>query len=64
MYTQGIRLYTGLLKLAALKNRKAALMLAGRKQTMPRLQQARKPGERWVWVHAASLGEFEQGARS
>lgn len=36
-------------------------MLQGRKQTMPELRLKRKPGEQWIWIHAASLGEFEQG---
>lgn len=36
-------------------------MLDGRRLTMPLLHNLRKPEERWIWVHAASLGEFEQG---
>lgn len=40
---------------------KARLMTAGQKQTLARLKAIRRGGERWVWIHAASLGEFEQG---
>lgn len=40
---------------------KAALMTRGQRQTMRRLEAVRRSGDRWVWVHAASLGEFEQG---
>lgn len=40
---------------------KARLMTDGQKQTLPRLKAIRREGERWVWIHAASLGEFEQG---
>lgn len=40
---------------------KARLMTAGQKQTLSRIRAIRREGERWVWVHAASLGEFEQG---
>lgn len=61
LYTAGIHLYNGLLRLASLRNRKARLMLRGRRETMARVRAARREGERWVWVHAASLGEFEQG---
>jgi len=61
LYTFGIHIYTLLLRLAALHNRKARLMMHGRRDTLRRVQTVRKPGERWVWVHAASLGEFEQG---
>ena len=69
LYSAGIHIYQGLLKIAALKNRKAARMLAGRKEALSRLRQAlgspeylgEHPEARPVWVHAASLGEFEQG---
>lgn len=61
LYTAGIHLYNGLLRVASLRNRKARLMLRGRRETMARVRAARREGERWVWVHAASLGEFEQG---
>lgn len=61
LYTAGIHIYQGLLKIASLKNRKAAHMLAGRRNTLARLRTAIAPDEHPVWIHAASLGEFEQG---
>lgn len=61
LYTLGIHLYQGILRLAALRNRKARLMLDGRKQTLSAIRAVRKDGEKWLWLHAASLGEFEQG---
>lgn len=42
-------------------NKKASLFLSGRKNVFALLEQKRLPGERYVWFHAASLGEFEQG---
>lgn len=42
-------------------NQKAKLWLQGRKGIFNNLQQQLKENERRIWVHAASLGEFEQG---
>ena len=57
-YTLAIRAYALAVRIAALfGNAKAMLWVQGRKK-MP------EPGtgqDRWVWFHAASLGEFEQG---
>ncbi|MFK7973026.1 MAG: 3-deoxy-D-manno-octulosonic acid transferase, partial [Bacteroidia bacterium] len=43
-------------------NKKARLGLKGRKGNLVRIEKAiaAKPGK-WLWLHAASLGEFEQG---
>lgn len=60
-YNLAIQLYSVALRLAALKNRKASLMIQGRKQTLSRLREKVHPSDRYVWIHAASLGEFEQG---
>lgn len=40
---------------------KAAKMLAGQAETFSRLETGIDPSEKYLWVHAASLGEFEQG---
>lgn len=61
LYTAGIHAYQGLVRLASTRNAKARDMLAGRKDTLSRLRRVIAPHERPVWVHAASLGEFEQG---
>lgn len=61
LYTGAIHIYQGLLRLASARVGKAGAMLSGRRQTLSRLAAALEPGDRPVWVHAASLGEFEQG---
>lgn len=62
MYTFGIYLYIFLVKLVALfGHKKAKKMLAGHKEVFAMLQEKVKPGTQYVWFHAASLGEFEQG---
>ena len=57
-YTLAIRAYALAVRIAALfGNVKAKLWTKGRK----RLPEPGKDPDRWVWFHAASLGEFEQG---
>ncbi len=62
-YSLGIYLYIGILHLASLWNPKARAWVTGRKTWKPHLKAVReKAGNRQlVWVHCASLGEFEQG---
>lgn len=36
-------------------------MRKGEKEAVSKVRKTRKDGQKWVWVHAASLGEFEQG---
>lgn len=58
LYTLAIRLYAVAVKVAALLgNAKARLWVEGRK-TWPTTA---VDDASWVWFHAASLGEFEQG---
>ncbi|ASZ11151.1 3-deoxy-D-manno-octulosonic acid transferase [Chitinophaga pendula] len=62
VYSAGIGLYrVGVWIAAVLGKEKARLWLAGRRSWEQRLGQAISAGDRVVWVHAASLGEFEQG---
>ena len=61
LYNTGIRAYALGARVFALRHAKANRMVKGQKQTMERLRQALQPGKKYVWVHAASLGEFEQG---
>ncbi|MDE6669704.1 MAG: 3-deoxy-D-manno-octulosonic acid transferase, partial [Muribaculaceae bacterium] len=49
------------IKVASVRNTKAAQMTAGHREVWNRLQKGLEPGARYIWVHAASLGEFEQG---
>lgn len=58
LYTFGIRVYAAAVRLAAwFGNAKAKLWVEGRKKPLPQYNDDAK----WVWFHAASLGEFEQG---
>lgn len=60
-YHLGLRAYAFGLRMAAFFHPKARLWVGGRKAWRDRLRQAtREPGQ-WIWFHAASLGEFEQG---
>lgn len=62
MYSLGIYLYALLVRLvAALGHRKARAMVHGQRNTWRILREKIDPTARYVWFHAASLGEFEQG---
>lgn len=49
------------IRIAALFHPKARKWVKGRHQIFERLQSAITPGQQVVWMHCASLGEFEQG---
>lgn len=57
------RVYFGSIQLASRWNPKAKLWVDGRKNWQSALQQQLtiQPGHKVVWIHCASLGEFEQG---
>lgn len=61
MYSLAIYLYMFMVRLASLFNRKARLMMRGHRNTWKILRREIRPEARYVWFHAASLGEFEQG---
>jgi len=62
MYTFVIRLYSLIIRIAALFGHVKAKRLAeGQKQVWKRIQTRLQQGERRIWIHCASLGEFEQG---
>lgn len=61
MYTIAIYLYALAVRLASLTNRKARLMIKGHRKTWRTLRDHAKERQHYVWFHAASLGEFEQG---
>jgi 3-deoxy-D-manno-octulosonic-acid transferase len=48
-------------RIAALFNDKAKKWVRGRKNIFPRLQAAIADNKKIIWMHCASLGEFEQG---
>lgn len=62
MYSLLIYLYIAGVKLAALfGHRKARLLVEGHKNIFPLLKERLRPGEKYLWFHVSSLGEFEQG---
>ncbi|MFT4071882.1 MAG: glycosyltransferase N-terminal domain-containing protein [Dysgonamonadaceae bacterium] len=61
MYDFIISVYATLVCLAKTFNPKARLMLEGHKDIFRILNEKIDPNEQYVWIHAASLGEFEQG---
>ncbi|MDI1257124.1 MAG: glycosyltransferase N-terminal domain-containing protein [Flavobacterium sp.] len=50
-----------LLKIVALFSPKIRLFVDGRKTVFTTLSQKIKPSDKTIWLHSASLGEFEQG---
>ncbi len=64
LYNAGIKLYKNAACLASLRSQKVSHMLSGQGETMKRLEAFRRniaPDGFDLWIHAASLGEFEQG---
>jgi len=64
LYNAGIALYDLGIALASVRSAKVAHMRAGRRRTLDTLAATRAavaPDGFDVWIHAASLGEFEQG---
>lgn len=61
MYHLGIHIYSLLFRLVALFHKKAGLMVQGHKVSWNTLRDKIDPKRRWLWFHASSLGEFEQG---
>jgi 3-deoxy-D-manno-octulosonic-acid transferase len=61
IYSLAIYFYTGLIYLVSPFNNKAKLWLRGRKGWKSELKKRIVAGDRIIWIHCASLGEFEQG---
>ena len=61
MYSLAIYIYMFCVNIAALFNKKARLMMRGHRQTYRILREQIHAEEKYIWFHAASLGEFEQG---
>jgi 3-deoxy-D-manno-octulosonic-acid transferase len=63
-YNIFLGLYFAAVRLTAWRSQKARLWLAGRRGVFEKIQQWRNgfsTAEKIIWVHCASLGEFEQG---
>ena len=61
LYDLGIRAYRAAVRLASIRNKKARLMLKGMSKTFKKLRENIDPDSGIIWMHVASLGEFEQG---
>lgn len=61
LYDLGIRAYALGVRVASVRNPKAAKIVAGHKELWSKLRREIDHDGHWIWVHAASLGEFEQG---
>lgn len=61
LYNIGIVTYQAGVAIAALWHKKARLWKDGRKNLFERMHQSIDPTAPIIWIHVASLGEFEQG---
>lgn len=61
LYSAGIEIYSLAVSIAANKNPKARLMIDGHKDVFNYLKSRISSNDSVIWIHAASLGEFEQG---
>ncbi len=63
LYNVGIYIYGAILKLVSPFVPKAKEIVQGRQQSLDIIQSKKEehPNAKWIWIHAASLGEFEQG---
>ena len=61
IYNLGVATYRNAVRIAAVRKRKAKLMLRGQRRCFRTLQRKLDPAGGYIWVHASSLGEFEQG---
>lgn len=60
-YNFAIYLYAFVVRIISPFHKKARKMILGHKQTYVILKNEVDPNARYIWFHAASLGEFEQG---
>jgi 3-deoxy-D-manno-octulosonic-acid transferase len=60
-YSVGVKAYGLGIKVASLRDAKAKLWLSGRKNWRSRYSELLKDLKDPIWIHCASLGEFEQG---
>lgn len=61
LYKISIFLYSLLVRISSLFNKKAKLFIQGRKNWKKNLQSQVEKDVKYLWFHCASLGEFEQG---
>jgi 3-deoxy-D-manno-octulosonic-acid transferase len=61
LYNIGILIFSLFAHLIAPFNSKASFWVKGRKNWAQKISEKIHPGDRTIWMHCASLGEFEQG---
>ncbi len=61
LYEFGLIIFQFLIKLSSLFNNKAKLWINGRQAMFAKMAEKLQDGEQRIWIHASSLGEFEQG---
>lgn len=61
MYQLGFLLYVNLFRIVSLFHKKARKMVVGHRNTWHILLDGIDQSKPWLWFHASSLGEFEQG---
>ena len=61
MYNLSIYIYLIGVAIASIFNKKVRKMWRGERQAIKTLKAKVDPSAEYVWFHAASLGEFEQG---
>lgn len=61
LYNFGIYLYAFVVWIISPFHKKAKKMILGQRQTYAKLKEKIDPSAHYIWFHAASLGEFEQG---
>ncbi|MCM1505031.1 MAG: 3-deoxy-D-manno-octulosonic acid transferase [Muribaculum sp.] len=61
LYSIGIRIMSLGAKVASLRSPKVKKIIEGHKKVIPYLREHVDSRAGYVWIHAASLGEFEQG---
>ena len=61
LYQIGIQLAAFFIPISAWFSSKMKLFVDGRKQSFQILKEKIHPSEKYIWVHVASLGEYEQG---
>jgi 3-deoxy-D-manno-octulosonic-acid transferase len=61
IYNVGVFIYSAFAYLISPFNAKASLWIKGRRNWKEKIAAEIRPGDNTIWVHCASLGEFEQG---
>lgn len=61
IYNSFIQLFSFFVRLTAGRSEKARLLYEGQRNLFSLLEQKIDPSARYIWFHASSLGEFEQG---